>query len=28
VLRKAHRIEEDTKQQEQLFKEIGYAFIG
>lgn len=28
VLRKAHRIEEDTKQQEQLFKEIGYATIG
>ena len=27
VLRKAHRIEEDTKQQEQLFKEIGYAGI-
>lgn len=28
VLRKAHRIEEDTKQQEQLFKEIGYAAVG
>lgn len=28
VLRKAHRVELDTKEQERLFKEVGYVFKG